>query len=133
MWFRSGGTDKGRDGCRVPLPWSGDAPPFGFSDGPSSWLPIPADWTSMTVEAETAEPDSTLSLYRTALDSRRTMLTGDMRWLDTPDGVLGFERADGSRCFVNFGTEPFPLPGEPKLTSGPLADGALPTDTAAWL
>jgi alpha-glucosidase len=133
VWFRSGGTDTGRDGCRVPLPWSGEAPPFGFSEGPSSWLPIPADWSSMTVEAETADPDSTLSLYRTALGLRRTMLTGDMRWLDTPDGVLGFERADGSRCFVNFGAEPFPLPGQPKLTSGPLVDGGLPTDTAAWL
>jgi alpha-glucosidase len=133
VWFRSGGTDKGRDGCRVPLPWSGTQPPFGFSDGPSSWLPIPADWTSMTVEAESADWTSTLSLYRTALAQRRAAFTGDMRWLDTPAGVLGFERADGSRCFVNFSDEAFPLPGETKLTSGPLADGALPTDTAAWL
>ena len=31
MYHRSGGTDPGRDGCRVPLPWSGDAAPFGFS------------------------------------------------------------------------------------------------------
>ena len=24
MWHRSGGVDPGRDGCRVPMPWSGD-------------------------------------------------------------------------------------------------------------
>ena len=30
-WERSGHTERGRDKCRVPIPWSGDAPPFGFS------------------------------------------------------------------------------------------------------
>ena len=31
MHARSGGVDPGRDGCRVPLPWAGEAPPYGFS------------------------------------------------------------------------------------------------------
>ena len=35
MHARSGGVDPGRDGCRVPLPWAGEAPPYGFSAGPS--------------------------------------------------------------------------------------------------
>jgi alpha-glucosidase len=30
MWFRSGGVDPGRDGCRVPLPWAGDQPTSGL-------------------------------------------------------------------------------------------------------
>jgi len=30
IWERSGRTVRGRDGCRVPIPWEGDAPPFGF-------------------------------------------------------------------------------------------------------
>ncbi len=133
VWFRSGGRDKGRDGCRVPLPWSGTTPPFGFSGGPGSWLPIPADWAPLTVAAQSDDPDSMLSLYRSALELRRNVLTGDLRWLDTPPGVLGFERADGWKCFVNFTDTPYPLPGTPKLASGPLDGGALPTDTAAWL
>ena len=46
-WERSGHTDRGRDGCRVPLPWSGAAPPYGFSPEGATrqpWLPQPADW-----------------------------------------------------------------------------------------
>ena len=41
-FLRTGGERKGRDGCRVPIPWGGDAPPFGFGPGPSAWLPQPA-------------------------------------------------------------------------------------------
>ncbi|MFJ6952376.1 glycoside hydrolase family 13 protein, partial [Micromonospora aurantiaca (nom. illeg.)] len=54
MWERSGRVDPGRDGCRVPLPWQGDTPPFGFSpDGATAapWLPQPADWKDRTVRA----------------------------------------------------------------------------------
>jgi hypothetical protein len=46
MWHRSGGVDPGRDGCRIPMPWSGQKPPYGFS-GPGAdrpWLDPPDDW-----------------------------------------------------------------------------------------
>lgn len=132
VWFRSGGTDIGRDGCRVPLPWSGAAPPFGFSTAEHSWLPIPPQWSALTAEAQGADPRSTLSLYRAALAIRRTAFTGALSWLDTPAGVLAFARADGARCVVNFGPRPYPVLGEPTLVSGELVDGALPPDTAAW-
>ncbi|MEZ0073882.1 glycosidase [Planotetraspora sp. GP83] len=49
MWTRSGHTNPGRDGCRVPLPWSGTEPPYGYSTG-VPWLPQPADWKELTVE-----------------------------------------------------------------------------------
>lgn len=62
-WERSGHTERGRDKCRVPLPWSGEAPPFGFSSSPDTWLPIPADWASLTVEKQEADPDSTLAFF----------------------------------------------------------------------
>ncbi|HEY0240943.1 MAG TPA: glycoside hydrolase family 13 protein, partial [Friedmanniella sp.] len=43
MFFRTAGEVRGRDGCRVPLPWSGTAAPYGFSpDGVHPWLPQPA-------------------------------------------------------------------------------------------
>jgi alpha-glucosidase len=136
MYLRSGGVDPGRDGCRVPLPWSGDAPPFGFSPaGRPTWLPQPADWAAFTVAAQAADPASMLALYRAALRIRRAELPGrPMRWLPAADGVLAFARGDAFACVVNLGPDPTALPpGELLLASGPLAGERLPTDTAAWL
>jgi alpha-glucosidase len=145
-WERSGHTQRGRDGCRVPIPWSGDASPFGFSpetpdrdgDGPHPWLPQPADWGRYTVEALDRDPDSILTLYREALRLRHehpALGDGTLRWLATPDDVLVFERDPGFVCVVNFSDNAFPLPdGELMVASGPLTVGrTLPTDTAAWL
>jgi alpha-glucosidase len=134
-FIRSGGKNPGRDGCRVPLPWSGTAPPFGFTRASTAWLPAPPSWASLTVEAQLADPDSTLSFYRQALALRRSRPGGgEIVWHDSPADVLHFTGRGGLRCVVNLGTTPVPLPsGEPLLTSGPL-DGAgkLPPETAAW-
>jgi alpha-glucosidase len=135
IWARSGHTDRGRDGCRVPLPWSGDAPPFGFSTD-RSWLPQPAGWNTMTVEAEQNDPESMHSLYRSALAIRHERLgDGTMAWLPLGDGVLAFTRQSGVICVVNLSSEPVRLPPHESvlLTSGPIDGDLLPTDTAAWL
>ncbi len=42
MFFRTNGADPGRDGCRVPLPWSGTAAPFGFSPPGARGARVPA-------------------------------------------------------------------------------------------
>jgi alpha-glucosidase len=136
VWFRSGGSELGRDGCRVPLPWSGDKPPFGFSPNGSSWLPVPESWAPLTVQAQEADPHSTLSLYRDALRLRRSgHATGAIHWADSSPEVLDFRRDGGLRCLVNIGPDPLPVPagaGEPVLASAPLVDGALAVDAAAW-
>ncbi|MER6138448.1 glycoside hydrolase family 13 protein [Streptomyces sparsogenes] len=139
-WERSGHTIRGRDGCRVPLPWSGETPPFGFSaTGVTPWLPQPEDWKNYTAEAGQADPTSMLQLYRSALRLRRTnagLATEEFRWLDSPDGTLLFERGNGLLCAVNLSDEPIPLPKtcDHLLTSGPLgSDGLLPPDTTVWL
>jgi alpha-glucosidase len=141
-WKRSGNTDRGRDGCRVPLPWSGTAPPFGFSlDGARStpWLPQPADFASVTVEAQEDDPASMLSLYRAALALRHehpALGDGEFTWLPSGPGVLAFSRGSGFACVVNLSDSPVPLPAGATvlLGSGPgIADGALPPDAAAWL
>ncbi len=57
VWERSGHTERGRDGCRVPMPWSGDAPPFGFSSSTGTWLPMPAEWAAIDGAASAGRPD----------------------------------------------------------------------------
>jgi alpha-glucosidase len=139
IWHRSNGTDPGRDGCRVPLPWAGDEPPFAFSPpgaAPPPWLPQPKQWRDLTVDAQTGDPGSMLELYRQALRIRRAepaLADGPMSWLDAPDGVLAFSRGH-IQCVVNLSPRPTPLPARADLllASGPLDDGQLPPDCAAW-
>ncbi|MGV0745850.1 glycoside hydrolase family 13 protein [Mycolicibacterium sp. XJ870] len=133
VWERSGHTERGRDGCRVPMPWSGAAPPFGFSSSSNTWLPMPAQWASLTVEHQLDDPSSTLAFYRRAvqLRSSRAEFDGDgIEWL----GELVFQRSSGLLCALNTGRDPMPLPaGEILLASGQLVDGLLPPDTAVWV
>ena len=138
-FLRTGGAERGRDGCRVPLPWSGDAPPFGFGPAGAPWLPQPADWRELTAERQAADPTSTLSLYRRALRLRRTLDLGEalLSWVehDGPD-VLAFRRGDAFTCVVNFGDTPVELPAgaEVLLASGPLGDdNRVPGSTAVWM
>ncbi|GAA4482049.1 glycoside hydrolase family 13 protein [Actinoallomurus oryzae] len=134
IWARSGHTDRGRDGCRVPLPWSGDAPPYGYGGEP--WLPQPADWGPLTVEAQEADPSSMLNLYRTALRIRRESLgDGTLTWLPLGEEVLAFTRDSGLTCVVNLGREPVRLPEHQRirLASGEVDGDLLPADTAVWL
>jgi alpha-glucosidase len=134
IFTRSGGTDRGRDGCRVPLPWSGKEPPFGFGAG-SPWLPQPADWKNLTVESQHDDQNSMLTLYRTGLHLRRTHLgDGNLTWLDSQPGVLAFKR-EYLTSVTNLNPHPVELPpyDELLLTSSPIDDGRLPTDTTAWI
>jgi alpha-glucosidase len=139
VWERSGRTRRGRDGHRIPVPWEGTEPPFGFSDADKTWLPIPAGWAGLTVETQLEDPDSTLSLYRHALELRRTHpgFGGDvLEWYGAPEGCLAYRRQGSTLvCALNTSGEAVPLPpGEVLLSSGPLTeDGQLPPDTAAWL
>ncbi|MFE7275793.1 glycoside hydrolase family 13 protein [Streptomyces sp. NPDC057623] len=153
-FFKDHGQDGLRDGCRVPIPWSGTGAPYGFGPvaGGPSWLPQPPGWARLSVEAQSGDPDSTLELYRSALAVRRehpALGAGDrVEWLQAPDGVLAFRRSargDGGGpwhgdlvCTVNTTGAPVPwtVPGRPLLSSqGSLPDGdaaELPADTTIW-
>ncbi|NEA67396.1 alpha-amylase family glycosyl hydrolase [Streptomyces sp. SID12488] len=141
VWTLSGGTDEGRDGCRVPLPWSGPVAPYGFStaDPGHCWFPQPADWPPLTVAAQEGDPASTLSLYRAALRLRRAHpapASAPVRVTGPESGAwFSFDRGPGLRCLVNFG--PAPLDLDPAdtvlLSSAPLAGPTLLQDTAVWL
>jgi alpha-glucosidase len=144
--IQSGDPSKGRDGCRVPLPWSGSAPAYGFGPAGSaaSWLPAPASWAALSVEAESGDPGSMLELYRSALALRHELadLGADsadstLTWLDAPSRVLAFRRGEFV-CTVNTSSEPVTLaaPGALLLSSAPVEVTAksvtLPADSAAW-
>ncbi|RSS80067.1 alpha-glucosidase, partial [Streptomyces sp. WAC02707] len=102
-FWRASGQDGFRDGCRVPIPWTVEGSSYGFGAG-GSWLPQPATWGALSVEAQTGDPGSTLELYRSALAVRRAQpglgAGEDIQWLDAPEGVLAFRR-DGFVCTAN--------------------------------
>ncbi len=132
-WFRTG--EVGRDGCRVPVPWSGAAAPYGFGPGQGQpWLPQPDDWAGLTVEAQRGDPGSTLTFYQAALAARREHALGlpDAVQADTDGDVLRVRRGD-LLVVLNCGDTAAALPaGEVLVASGPL-DGVLPPATSAWL
>ncbi|MFJ2891549.1 glycoside hydrolase family 13 protein [Streptomyces sp. NPDC087305] len=135
IWEQQGHTHKGRDGCRVPLPWTTTGPSYGFGAGPA-WLPQPASFAAYAVEAQDGTEGSTLELYRTALRLRRKLLDGEaLTWADSPPGVLHFARSDGWRCVTNLSGVPVALPpGELLLSSEPAAgERQLAPDTTVWL
>ena len=141
-WTQSGHTERGRDGCRVPIPWSGDAPPFGFSPPGASappWLPQPTSWQGLTVADQTGVAGSMLELYRRALALRRehpALGDGRLDWAQSPSGTLMFTRDPGFACLVNLDGDPVALPEgwDLVLASDELdADGRLPANTAIWL
>jgi alpha-glucosidase len=170
MYFRSGGVDPGRDGCRVPLPWSvGSEGNFGFSGRPWSqgvdlagrprhqtplaalaplaaaasdtsasgaWLPQPEGWGAYAVEAQAADPDSMLNLYRRALALRRSepgLVGGAFEWADLGPDVLAFRRGD-LVCAANLGPDSVELPPDVTvlLASQPGFSGPLGPDVAVW-
>ena len=136
-WFRTG--MPGRDGARVPIPWRGSRTPYGFGPaGSTPWLPMPDDWASLTVAAQRTDPESTWSFYRAAIRARRSFATtsavgDDVEVVEGRSTVLHLRR--GSLTMVcNCGSRPVRLPpGDAVISSGPLRDGLLPPDTAAWL
>lgn len=146
IWFASDGRKKGRDGCRVPIPWEQGAASFGFGPAPTSWLPQPDWFGGYAVDAQRGVPGSTLELYRNALLLRREhgLAYGQVDWLDAPANVLAARRGQVT-VLSNTGSRPahvaVPLGGELVLDSGGGAErrrftaevAELPADTTWWV
>ena len=142
-WKMSGHLDRGRDGCRVPLPWSSNpAGAFGFSSEDSltpdqAWLPQSPWWGGFSVDSQDGIEGSTLSMYREALAIRKSeegLGDGEMEWIEAGADVAAFERPGDFACYINFGAD-FELPSNSQIlvASGPVHAHTLPTDTAAWV
>lgn len=134
IWIRDGGARKGRDGCRVPIPWREHGTALGFSEG-EPHLPVPAWFARFSVEAQERDAGSTLALYREALRLRRELQTGEtLRWHDGDSGVVRFSRPNGWTSITNFGDLSVPLPaGEVLLSSRPLTGRVLPGEATVWM
>ena len=142
-WKMSGYLDRGRDGCRVPLPWSSNPEgAFGFSNDESltpdkAWLPQSSWWGKFSVDSQDGLENSTLNMYREALAIRKVeqgLGDGDMEWIEAGPDVVAFERPGGFACYINFGAAiQLPANSQILLASGATIGHTLPTDTAAWL
>jgi alpha-glucosidase len=141
----------GRDGCRVPIPWEADAPAYGFSKSGATWLPQPKKWARFArdqqpapqLPQEFATNTHTLSLYRRALELRRTQQFGEgsLTWLDGyGDDAIAFriEALETITVVLNLGTSAIPLPPMKPLvfSERPWLEEALtelPSNTAIWM
>ena len=137
IWERSGHQTPGRDGCRVPVPWTSDAPSFGFGPTGRTWLPQPPIYGDLAPDRQLGVPGSTLELYRLLLSLRRErgLGRGRLTWADSPPDVLRFTNA-GLTVIANLAATPTELPDGAQVlaASGPLPDGCvIPPDTAVWL
>ncbi|MDR3070323.1 MAG: glycoside hydrolase family 13 protein [Propionibacteriaceae bacterium] len=142
-FYRSAGYEVGRDGCRVPIPWTPDDPWFGFSGSASQQafaskphLPQPEWFADYAVSAAESDPDSTLAFYRKAIALRKALAKASpqiLEWLDSPADTLHFSRGPW-HCFTNFGEVGVPLPsgGALLLASGDLKDNTVPGATTVW-
>ncbi|WP_423446855.1 alpha-amylase family glycosyl hydrolase [Kocuria sp. KSNUG] len=145
-FHRTAGAELGRDGARVPLPWSPAGEGLGF--GPNPWLPQPESFREITVDHQEGDPQSTLNLYRRALQVRGELGLGtaDFRWhelSDGPEGVLAYvlTSREGRTVLVaaNLGESEAEIVelsrGTLLLTSGQDAviGDRLTVDSAVWL
>lgn len=135
VWRRSENTRKGRDGCRVPIPWTRSGPSFGFGNS-APWLPQPAEFGAQSVEAQNGVEGSVLELYRSAIAMRSAYWvdSGDLTWLDLHEDVIAFQR-NGFACITNFGERDVTLPsGDVILASTqPDRDGMIGSNTTVWI
>jgi len=134
QYLKNNKIEKGRDGCRVPLPWTSSGSSFGFGSG-GAHLPQPQWFTDYSVEKEEKDSQSPLSIYRKALALRKKLVTKEeIKWHKTNDlSVLHFSRPNGWHCITNFRAAAYPMPkGEIVITSHPLVQGKIPAGTTVW-
>jgi alpha-glucosidase len=139
IFFRTGRRELGRDGCRVPLPWSTVGPSLGFSARHEAWLPQPQDWADLSVTAQLEDPSSTLLFFRSLLALRSNIFDDDewaIAWEPSPAGVLVLRRGLDFRCVVNFSGEAWSISDDDDVlaSTSPLGGQRLiSVNNGAWL
>ncbi len=138
-FFNTQGEDIGRDGCRVPLPWTAEGSSFGFG-AVEAHIPQPVWFGECAVDVQEGVHGSTLMMYQKALRLRREFQTDEkLEWVDTGhDAVVAFRRPNGWMVVTNFGTEPYGFVSDAVvMVSSPifLYEGTvtLPGETTVWI
>ncbi|ORX38846.1 putative alpha-glucosidase [Kockovaella imperatae] len=134
-FINSKGEKIGRDGCRVPLPWTKEGKNFGFGTGAPAHLPQPEWMGGYAADVEDKDPKSTLNMYRQGLKYRRELqTTEDLEWVGDDKNVLHFKREGGWEVLTNFGTDAVEVPkGEVLVASGELQGDKVPQDVTVWV
>lgn len=137
-FWRTNGSEIGRDGCRVPIPWEKSSKNFGFGPSAKPHLPMP-DWMGdYAVDNLSGKSGSTLELYRKALKLRRELQTTEkLEWVGEDGGgkdVLHFKRDGGWEVILNFEGEGIELPeGVEVLVSSEELEGRIvPKNSTVW-
>ncbi|MDA9913004.1 alpha-amylase family glycosyl hydrolase, partial [Candidatus Nanopelagicales bacterium] len=141
IWERSGHTVRGRDGCRVPLPWSNNEPWFGFKPaGVAPWLPQPEIFAELTQANQETDLQSTWRLFKRALELRRHVFSEAaqaVHWHDSEAGVLVFSRDLPTAqvlILTNFSDEAVQIPpGRVLLTSDADQSQVLQPNNTVWV
>jgi alpha-glucosidase len=134
LYLRNLKQAKGRDGSRVPLPWTRGGTNFGFGAG-TPHLPQPKWFADFSVEAESGISGSPLEVFRKALKLRRELQCAEeITWhKTTSEDVLHFSRPNGWNCITNFKASKYPMPaGEIILASSPLVNGKIAAGLTVW-
>jgi alpha-glucosidase len=127
-------TEKGRDGCRVPLPWNGSGTSYGFGSG-GSHLPQPAWFATVNVASQDGVVGTPLEIYRKALALRKELQSEELlMWHETKNReVLHFSRPGGWNCMINFRAHSHAFTAKEILhSSAPLDGFVLPAATTVW-
>lgn len=141
LFARTQGEIRGRDGCRIPMPWD-QSLNCGFSAAATTWLPIPPTYSQYSVSTQSSMSDSMLMNYKTLLALRSqypAMRRGTVEWVETQENCLDIRRAyEGSetmRCLVNFNNSAVAAPTvTPLWSSTAIVDGQLAGNSAVlWL
>ncbi|GAB2895929.1 glycoside hydrolase family 13 protein [Neomicrococcus lactis] len=160
-FFRTKGEERGRDGCRIPMPWDSTRPGFGFdvvatanadleAEGGapaeaaasySPWLPQPESYRHYAADQQVGVEGSTFELYRELIELRRAegLGMGTLEWaeINEPEkGILAFTNGPIT-VLANTSSAPVDLPEgyAVKFASQDEAvyEGQLAADSAVWL
>ena len=135
-FWRTKGERWGRDGCRVPIPWEKDAPTFGFAPGGDPWLPQPAVFGELARDQQEGDPESSLSLYRHLLATRREhgLGRGALSFVDGyPSDVIAFDNGP-IRVVANLGDTAVDMPeGEVVASSTTTVTDKVVSNQVVWV
>ncbi|MCV3273384.1 alpha-amylase family glycosyl hydrolase [Roseobacter sinensis] len=120
--------NKGRDGCRTPMPWENGVTHAGFSNAETTWLPVKSEQAARAVDLQDNVSGSVLSFYRDMIALRQktdALKSGATRFEDTSPDLLAFWRGETVFCAFNLGKSRWELTMPPGLSRIIASEGVV--------